>query len=235
MEPSSPHYPRIDFRRLYDRFDAPVTEFDCGLLCAPHNPSGLPFCCDICQAVPVAYRQEWEYLRQNTGLWHPWQGSECPADPADPADLREQTPDHMVLLACQGPAHCQRNFRAVSCRQFPFFPYITADDRFLGLACEWEFENMCWVISHLETVTRQFRQAFIQVYDEILALWPEDYESYAGTSEQLRAEYASRGRRIPLLHRNGGYYLLSPRSERLYRVPPERLPRHGPYREDRRA
>ncbi|HPO57326.1 MAG TPA: hypothetical protein PLV53_00630 [Anaerolineaceae bacterium] len=154
MDPSSPHYPRIDFRRLYDRFDAPVTEFDCGLLCAPHNPSGLPFCCDICQAVPVAYRQEWEYLRQNTGLWHPWQGSECPADPADPADLREQTPDHMVLLACQGPAHCQRNFRAVSCRQFPFFPYITADDRFLGLACEWEFENMCWVISHLETVTR---------------------------------------------------------------------------------
>ena len=46
----------------------------------------------------------------------------------------------MLLLACQGPAHCQRPFRALSCRQFPFFPYITADDRFIGLAYEWEFE-----------------------------------------------------------------------------------------------
>jgi len=47
----------------------------------------------------------------------------------------------MVLLACLGLSQCQHDFRALSCQQFPFFPYVSADYRFLGLAYEWEFEK----------------------------------------------------------------------------------------------
>ena len=49
-----------DIRSLYDGFNYPIAEPDCGKKCAPYNPSGKPFCCDICQAVPAAYkRADW--------------------------------------------------------------------------------------------------------------------------------------------------------------------------------
>lgn len=221
--------PKFNFRQFYNRFNAPVTEFDCGTKCAPHNPSGKPFCCDICHAVPAAYRQEWTYLQENTDLWHEWRGDECTAEPADPAELLADTPEYMLLLACKGPAHCQRDFRALSCRQFPFFPYVTSDYRFIGLAYEWAFENTCWVISNLWSVTEPYRQEFVRTYDEIFALWQDDFDSYANYSDQMREHFAAEKRRIPLLHRNGGYYLLSPVNERLRRVTPDQFKKFGPY------
>src|SRR5512139_3717464 len=79
------HSRLLDIRQLYDYFDAPMVPLDCGTKCAVHNPSGKPFCCDICHAVPATYRQEWDYLQQNTDLWHAWRGDECPTDTTDPA------------------------------------------------------------------------------------------------------------------------------------------------------
>jgi hypothetical protein len=222
--------PRINFRQFYNRFQAPVTPIDCGVQCALHNPSGKPFCCDICEAVPAVYHQEWDYLSQNTDLWHEWRGDECMNDSGVSTDLLAETPECMLLLACKGPAHCQREFRALSCRQFPFFPYITADSRFLGLAYEWAFESTCWVISNLGAVTETYRREFIQAYDDLFSLWPHDIESYAILSEDMRAYFALQKRRIPILHRNGHLYLLSPKNERLHRATPEKLKKFGPYR-----
>ena len=34
-----------DFAYLYDLMDAPVTDFDCGAVCALDN-EGVPFCCE---------------------------------------------------------------------------------------------------------------------------------------------------------------------------------------------
>ncbi|HEX7974372.1 MAG TPA: hypothetical protein VF498_08185 [Anaerolineales bacterium] len=217
-------HPPLDFRRLYDHFDAPIAAFDCGQKCAPHNPSGKPFCCDICQAVPAAYRPEWEYLRRSTDLWHVWRGDECAASPENPAGLLAETPDTMLLLACQGPERCQRPYRALSCRQFPFFPYITSDGIFIGLAYEWDYEATCWVIVHPEVVTDAYREEFVRTYDGLFESWPEIYESYAWQSEDMRLHHLARSRRIPLLHRNGRSYLLSPGSERLRRT---RFPTSG--------
>jgi hypothetical protein len=210
--------PALDIRRLYIQFNAPVTEFDCGEKCAPNNPRSIPFCCDICQAVPAVYHQEWVYLKELTDLWHAWRGDECPGDTGDPLLLCVETPEHMQLLACKGPQHCQRPFRALSCRQFPFFPYITSNQRFIGLAGEWEFEDTCWVLSHLEMVTATYRQEFIRTYDELFDLWEEEFDSYALKSEQTRLHFAERRRRFPLLHRNGKDYLVSHLSERLERI-----------------
>lgn len=222
-------FPKIHIPQLYEHFDIPLVPLDCGQMCAPHNPSGKPFCCDICQAVPAAYHQEWAYLQTNTDLWHLWRGDECADNPEDPAALQAETPDSMVLLACLGPQHCQRAYRALSCRQFPFFPYVTSDYRFLGLAYEWEFEDTCWVISNLAQVTAAYRHAFVQTYDDLFSLMIAEMDGYAAKSEELREVFAVRKRRIPILHRNGGDYLLSPTSERLYRVSPEKFPRFFPY------
>lgn len=227
----SPAYsPNLDIRDLYDHFDQPVTGFDCGQKCAPYNSNGKPFCCDICHAVPVAYRQEWQYLQGRTDLWHLWRGDECADDSGDPALLQQETPEHLLLLACKGPAFCQREYRSSSCRQFPFFPFVTNDYRFIGLAYEWEFEPVCWVISHLETVSAAYRQEFVQFYDDMFCLWPDEFESYAALSEDMRTDFIAKKRRIPLLHRNGGLYLLSPQSERLTKTSFASLKKFGPYR-----
>lgn len=223
--------PKLDMAALYSGFDAPVTLEDCGRMCAPHNPNDKPFCCDICHAVPVAYHQEWTYLAANTDLWHEWRGDECAAEPVDPAEVRADTPEHLTLLACKGPAECQRNFRATSCRQFPFFPYVTSDYRFVGLAYEWEFEEKCWVLSNLGEVSEQYRGEFVRTFDRLFALFQDEFDAYAERSRQMRDHFSGLGRRIPLLHREGGTYLISPGSERARRVESDRLPGFGPYLE----
>lgn len=219
-----------EIRALYDGFDSPITGPDCGKMCAPHNPSGKPFCCDICHAVPAAYKSEWSYVRQNTNLWHTWAKDECKdTTPKETAQLNAETPKDMTLLACLGPLQCQRDFRALSCRQFPFFPYVTSDYRFIGLAYEWAFESRCWVISNLSQVSQNYREEFVRTYDRLFALFQQEFDNYAYHSERMRFEFIRRRKRFPLLHRNGGYYLVSPSRERLQKVSADRLARFGVY------
>jgi hypothetical protein len=224
--------PLADIRALYDGFDAPVTALDCGQKCAPHNLGGKPFCCDICHAVPAAYAHEWAYLQPRTALWHTWRGDECASvgnPQAEYAALSAETPEDMLLLACLGPEKCQRPFRTLSCRQFPFFPYVSSDYRFLGLAYDWEFEQSCWVISNMAQVSAAYREQFVNTHDRLFAFSQPAFESYQLHSQHMREHYAALRRRIPLLHRNAGFYLLSPVSERLQRIPAGRLPRFGVY------
>ncbi len=143
--------------------------------------------------------------------------------------IKADTPGNMVLLACLGPAQCQRDFRALSCRQFPFFPYVTSDYRFLGLAYEWQFEAKCWVISNLSCVTQAYREEFVRTYDQLFALFQDEFDHYAYHSEIMRTEFIKRRKRFPLLRRDGKYYLVSPANERLRRVDAGSLPRFGYY------
>jgi hypothetical protein len=222
-----------DIRAIYDGFDSPIAKFDCGKKCTLHNPSGKPFCCDICHAVPAAYKSEWTYFQAMTDLWYRYRGGEC----ASPSDFEAgrgkmdlDLPRGMVPLACLGPDRCQRDYRALSCRAFPFFPYVTSDYRFLGLVCEWDFEFTCWVTSNLSAVTDEYRTEFLRTFDHLLALFEDVFESYAYHSERMRVHYASQRRRFPVLHRNGRAYLVSPISERLQRVDTSQLPKFGFYK-----
>lgn len=220
-----------DIRALYDGFNSPVAHLDCGKKCALHNPSGKPFCCDICHAVPAAYKSEWNYLAENTDLWHKWRGDECEdITSKDIPRIKADLPGNMTLLACLGPSLCQRDFRALSCRQFPFFPYVTSDYRFIGLAYEWQFESKCWAISNLACVTQTYREEFVRTYDKLFVLFQDEFDHYAFHSEIMRAQFIKRRKRFPLLHRNGKYYLVSAASERLQRIDASSLPRFGYYR-----
>jgi hypothetical protein len=211
-----------EIRALYDGFDTHIFPgIDCGQMCAPNNPNSKPFCCDICHAVPAAYTSEWAYLQPNTRLWHAWRGNECASVPdpaAEQSRLRAETPESMILLACKGPSCCERDFRALSCRQFPFFPYVTADYRFIGLAYEWEFEGKCWVIGQLDKVSAAYRVEFVATFDRLFALFDEEFDGYAQHSAEMREVFIARKRRIYLLHRNGRNYLLSPGSEKMRRI-----------------
>jgi hypothetical protein len=225
--------PEIDFRQFYDGFNASITSIDCGMMCAPHSPNHKPFCCDTCFAVPAVYRQEWAYLEKSTDLWHVWRGDECTTAPVDMAGMAAGMPKNMLLLACLGPHLCQRPYRSVSCRQFPFFPFVTSDYRFIGMAYDWEFEPTCWVISHLERVTPEYQSEAIAAHDKLFELWPDEMESYAARSEAMRFHFAALKRRIPILYRGGGLRMLSPHSQQLSKPGPRALRRFGPYAEER--
>lgn len=222
-----------EIAQFYTDFDAPITTLDCGRKCAPYNPSGKPFCCDICHAVPTAYHAEWEYLQPRTNLWHEWRAEQCTDNEeerlAEVARLWEDTPDSMILLECLGPSKCEREHRALTCRQFPFFPYLNSDGDFLGLSYYWEYEEQCWVISNLPRVTDDYRQQFVAAFDTLFERMPEEQENYHYHCEVMRDEFNEKRRAIPLLHRNGHAYKISTHNERMRRVALEEFPKFGPY------
>ncbi len=215
-----------EFEQLYAHFQAPITQLNCGDKCSPYNENGVPFCCDTRHAVPTAYQAEWEYLQENTDLWRPWQAD----DPAETARLQAQTPSGQVLIACLGHTLCQRGFRSLTCRAFPFFPYINKAGDFIGLSYYWDYEDRCWVISNLHVVTPVYRAEFIRAYDLLFERMPKEQETFAHHSGMMRRIFGRKHRAIPLLHRNGSAYKITPRNERLRKIDLESLPKFGPYK-----
>jgi len=215
-----------EFAMLYACFQTPLAALDCGQRCAPYNEGGAPFCCDTRHAVPAAYSAEWEYLQANTDLWHVWEGR----TPAETTQLKALAPEDQVLIACKGYQLCQRDFRSITCRAFPFFPYITRQGQFIGLSVYWEYEDCCWVINNLQVVSDLFKAEFIQHFDSLFARMPEELEVFRQFSSRMRRVFGKRHSAIPLLHRNGGYYKISPRDGRGRKTSPEKFRKFGPYK-----
>jgi hypothetical protein len=216
----------LDFAALYAAFEASIAALDCGERCAPYNAGGAPFCCDLQHAVPTAYQAEWGYLQAHTDLWRLLEE----VDPAKAEALRSQAPEGHALIACLGHRHCQRDFRAVTCRAFPFFPYITREGEFIGLSYYWEYEDRCWVISNLQVVTPEYVTQFMAAYQALFERLPEERETFRYHSTRMRRAFGQRRRAIPLLHRNGAFYKVTPGNGRMRRVEVERLPKFGVYK-----
>lgn len=215
-----------DFSCLYTQFEAPISALDCGEKCAPYNEGGIPFCCDTRHAVPTAYAAEWQYLHENTTLWHTWHG----ATPQETAELQAETPAGQVLIECLGAAHCQRGFRSLTCRAFPFYPYITSQDEFLGLAFYWEYRDRCWVANHLEVVSDSYRCQFVNAFNTLFARQPEERAHFAAHSQHARQHARKIRRTIPIIHRDGGVFKIRPTDESLLPANPTELPKYGDYR-----
>ncbi|MBC8509465.1 MAG: hypothetical protein ISR58_20675 [Anaerolineales bacterium] len=209
----------------YNNFAAPIAAFDCGSKCSPYNERGVPFCCDTRHSVPTAYQAEWQYLQENTDLWHIWESG----DLIETSRLRAETPADMILIECQGHQKCQRDFRSMTCRAFPFFPYISSEDEFLGLSYYWEYEERCWVINNLDVVTSEYREEFVRTYDELFATESNERNNFAYHAEIMRKKFDEFERQIPLIHRDGNTYLIDPNNERMQIVSPQGLPKFGPY------
>jgi len=215
----------VDFAEIYSNFEAPITALDCGRKCGPYNEYGVPFCCDTDHAIPAAYLSEWAYLEPNTNLWHRWEDD----DPDETERLRAETPEGQILIECQGHQLCQRGFRSITCRTFPFFPYITLEREFIGLSYYWEYEDRCWVINNLQVVTPAYVQEFLATFDRLFEHLPEELENFRYHSIIMRRIFGRQKRTIPLLHRDGGVFSFTPKDGSSKPVDPARLPKYGPY------
>ena len=216
----------MNFFERYGKFNASITELDCGLKCAPYNERGVPFCCDTNHTIPTAYQSEWEYLSANTNLWHLYQ----PVSDKHDAELRRQLPDGQVMIECLGHQLCQRNFRSFVCRSFPFFPYISRNSEFIGITPYLEYEDRCWVISNLRAVTMDYLGQIVTAYDEIFSSFPEEFDNFRHFSIIQRRVFGMKHKAIILISRAGKYYKVSPRNGRLRRIEPMTLPKYGPYK-----
>ena len=216
--------PVLETKSLYDGFQKPITALDCGDKCAPFN-GGTPFCCDTCHTIPVAYPDEWRYLQANTELWRQWEA----ADPNETARLQQEAGPELILIECQGHERCQREFRSFVCRSFPFFPYFDSGDNLLGLTYYWEYQDRCWVISHLDAVTPAYQAEFMSAHRILFNAIPSERDTYRTWSADMRQEFASRSLPIPLLCEDGHTYEIDPHTEDLRRVRTKDLPKFGPY------
>ena len=76
--------------------------------------------------------------------------------PFEESVLAVKEKDGVRLAVCQG--HCQRHERPLSCRIFPFFPYVTSDGR-IKVIHDIRGVNICPLISHFNEV--KFDRGFL--------------------------------------------------------------------------
>ncbi len=214
----------LEFAHLYAGFDTPILDLDCGARCAPYN-GGIPVCCDTRHSIPAAYPAEWVFLQANTGLWHLWE----PENKIDRARLVQEAGSDLVLIECLGAERCEREYRSLVCRAFPFFPYFDSGGRFLGLSYYWKYEDRCWVLSNLDRVQPAYREEFLKTYESVFAARPEELESFQVQSSRMRAFFAAEGRLIPLFHRDGRWRMVDPKAESMNEIDPKTLEKHGPF------
>jgi hypothetical protein len=214
------------YRRIFERFRAPVSRFDCGRKCAPHN-GGEPVCCSTQHAIPIADRAEFELLRARTDLWRRYRAIDAESR-REIADLHRDC----VAIECKGARHCERDNRTMACRAFPFFPYLTRAGELVGLSYFWAFEDRCWIISNLGVVTPDFVRECIEAYELLFAADRLEYDANRRFSASMRRVFARRERLIPVIGRDGALHAVEPRTHALRPATLAEFPKFGPYKDD---
>lgn len=218
----------LDYDHLFRAFEAPVMPFDCGTMCAPLN-GGEPVCCTTRHAIPLMKRAEFRLLRSRSDLWRRFK-------PESAVDHRivDEIDSSMVACECKGAAHCARENRSLSCRTFPFFPYVTREWAFIGLAYYWTFEDRCWVMSNLERVEPSYVEEFVRVHDFIFEREPDEKELMRCWSATMRRVFSRWNRPIPLIGRDGGWLKVMPHGGDVRKAGVRDFRRkHGPFTSER--
>lgn len=206
------------YERIYKMFVAPVSAFDCGAKCGVHN-GGSPICCSTDTAIPIVDKHEWKLLQSRTDLWHKYKIPDK-ATEKELSDLHEDC----VAIECKGARFCERDNRSMSCRTFPFFPYIDRERDFIGLSVFWTFEDRCWVQSHLQIVNLRFIDEFVAAYELLFEYDMDEFDANKEHSANMRRTFTRWKRPIPLLGRDGRCYKVMPET---HEVVPARFAEFG--------
>lgn len=208
------------FEELYSQFSSPLSTIDCGLKCGPYNDYGVPVCCDIQLTIPAAFEAEWEYLQKRTDLWRVWSSSERFSS------LEDDLQDGQVLLQCLGHKKCQREYRTLTCRAFPFFPYLDSRGEFTGLGYYRDYRESCWVISNLAVVTTEFRSEFRRAYLKVFEKYPDMKENFHRYADYIRGE-TKEDQWITVLDFESGVHLIHPETEESRQIDYKDLPAYS--------
>lgn len=219
------HQP-INFEKLYKGFSLPLSNLDCGEKCGPYNDFGVPVCCDIQLLIPSAYDLEWNYLQFETALWRLWSGSSA----MEKDSLQQEVQPGQVLIQCLGHQLCQRSFRTITCRAFPFYPYLDSAGSFLGLAYYGDYREQCWIISNLSSVSEEYKSQFQTSFLKLFQLYPATRDNFLKFSRSKRDQAANAGESIPLLDFARGIFIIDPITEIVQQSSFQDLGSFGPFK-----
>jgi len=215
-----------DYAKLYERFQASVSRYDCGKYCAPLN-DGQPVCCTTKHAIPIVDKTEYELLKSRTDLWFPFKITN-----ASDRELLSDLHKDCMAVECKGARHCERDNRSFACRAFPFYPYLTREDELIGLATYWTFEDRCWLMSNFQVVERDFIKEFIIAYEMVFAKDPHERKVMRQQSANHRRQFTRQNRVIPLIGRDGGFFKVMPRTAEIRPAKLTDYKKVGPYKSD---
>jgi len=216
-----------DYAVLYDRFQASVSRYDCGKYCAPLN-NGEPVCCTTGHAIPIMDKTEFKLLQTRSDLWHKFKITNA----AD-RDLLSDMHKSCMAAECKGARHCERDNRSFACRAFPFYPYITREDKVVGLATYWTFEDRCWLMSNMQVVEQDFIEEFIIAYEMVFEKDSYERKVMREQSANHRRRFSRLNRIIPLIGREGGFFKVMPRSGEIRPAKITEFKKQGPFGSER--
>ena len=206
------------YREIFDFFDAPVTQVDCGKKCASLN-EGAPVCCDTRNAIPIMHIAEWRHLKQRSDLWRGFK----PFDSTS-RKISDELHSSCKAVECKGALNCERDSRSLACRTFPFFPYFTKAGEILGLSHYWNFEDRCWMISNMAMVEQSFIDQFLKAYEILFEADPGERQVFVDHSASMRRVFSRWKRPIPVIGHDRQFYLVQPKDARILTVSAEDLP-----------
>ena len=215
-----------NFGIIYQGFSAPITGIDCGEKCGPYNDYGVPVCCDISQVIPSAFQEEWIYLEARTELWRVWEGSST----QEGKELLRGLECGQIPLQCQGHRYCQRQFRTITCRAFPFLPYLNKNGKWIGFTYYPDYREQCWIISHLSLVNMEYKQEFLKCFQEIFIRYPKMKENYLDYSVHLRGLSHSEEFDLVYLDFNDRVFRVDPSADLPEEITYDDLPSFGPFK-----
>lgn len=185
------------FEDLLRTLQSPVTDFDCGTLCAPGN-GGVPVCCHADSIVPVLYKAEYAVLRKRSKLWGPYR----PRTKKDEEMVRERRSCD-VFAECRGHQYCERENRSLACRTFPFEPYLDHDAELAGLIWYYDLAHLCPLIESKHRIRPRFIRECVSLWDKLFDAIPEERDYYFAASQSIRRSFGQRRRPIPVFTTRG--------------------------------
>lgn len=184
-----------ELERFYRLMSVRMVGFDCGQLCAPGN-GGVPCCCEPGHAVPILYRDEYRWHKRQSRFWRKFK-VRSRAD----RELKESLHKSYVPAACRGSAECQRTRRALVCRTFPFEPHLDDDGNVVGITYQYEHAHFCPLVGKPKsTFNPLYIRNSVRLWQELLALLPEEKAMYVKESRKLRRKFRKQTRRVHVFH-----------------------------------
>ena len=168
-------------KRFYRLLSVRMTDFDCGSKCAPEN-DGVPYCCDREQVTPVLFSDEYRWHRERGAFW-----KKMPIKTKKDKKLVEETCTYNVFSVCPGVKSCRRILRSLSCRMFPFEPFLDEEGAVIGLVYQDGENEHCPLVGKPR---RLYNQAYIRnairVWQELVDTFQEEKEMYLRESRRRK-------------------------------------------------
>jgi len=190
---ASPIMPKpIDWGSLYRGFSAAVTRIDCGALCAKRNKA-VPVCCNNRRHIPLLFRDELRWhIRHNGGMWRK-RTARTKLDKKQAAECA----NYLEYCLCIGAEKCRRAKRSLTCRFFPFEPYIAEDGVFVGITYMYRAAKDCPLIDNPDILpTKAYVRQSIKTWERIFKRYPAERELFYEVSRALERSQKRKRRGI---------------------------------------